>query len=193
MIQPVKDPNKLKPYVKYLYDLFIKKCTDAGLKILTIETLRTQDRQAALHKEAPLANPSLVGAHGYGLAFDCAPLKNGKIDWSDYALFKKMGAIGKQIGLEWGGDWKTVDCPHFQYTQGLTTAQIRAGKLPNFPLIPGTIANVPLDKQFRVYAVKLKGNGLTEQYAKDKSKQLVAEGYDHVYYITDKGVKVEVK
>jgi N-acetyl-anhydromuramyl-L-alanine amidase AmpD len=51
----------------------------------------------------------------------------------------------------------------------------------------------PLDKQFRVYGAKLKGNGITEQYAIDKSKQLVAEGYDHVYYITDKGVKVEVK
>ena len=30
-------------------------------------------------------------------------------------FFSKVGAIGKSIGLEWGGDWKTpVDKPHFQ-------------------------------------------------------------------------------
>lgn len=30
-------------------------------------------------------------------------------------LYKKVGDLGKGIGLEWGGDWKTfTDEPHFQ-------------------------------------------------------------------------------
>jgi hypothetical protein len=36
------------------------------------------------------------------------------------------------------------------------------------------------------------GNGLTEQYAKDKAAQLKAQGYE-VYYLTPENKKVEVK
>ena len=31
------------------------------------------------------------------------------------ALYKAVGALGMELGLEWGGNWKTiVDQPHFQ-------------------------------------------------------------------------------
>jgi peptidoglycan L-alanyl-D-glutamate endopeptidase CwlK len=30
-------------------------------------------------------------------------------------LFEKVGAIGKKLGLEWGGGWTSIkDRPHFQ-------------------------------------------------------------------------------
>ena len=39
-------------------------------------------------------------------------------------FFSKVGAIGKSIGLEWGGDWKTpVDKPHFQRPDGGSTTK----------------------------------------------------------------------
>lgn len=110
----------------------MEECKKAGLNLLLIETKRSQERQDELYKQG--AGPKLIGPHGFGCAFDVAPLQpNGKIDWGDYAAFKKMGQIGKSLGLEWGGDWKSVDCPHFQYVGGLTDAQLRAGKLPKFP------------------------------------------------------------
>ncbi len=182
-----RDINLLKPYVAYLCNKLIEECKKQGLTIQVIETLRTQARQTEIHKAGN--GPALIGPHGYGLAFDAVPLKNGKIDWKDYTLFKKMGAIGKSLGLEWGGDWKSVDCPHFQYVKGLTDTQIRNGKLPNFPPIPGETP--PLDKQYRVYVSKLLGNGLTETYAKTKAQQLKSQGYE-VYYITPDGKKVNV-
>lgn len=56
-------------------------------------------------------------------AFDVA-LKNkeGKIHWNlkvdtqddEVPDYEQLGAIGESIGLEWGGNWKVKDYPHFQ-------------------------------------------------------------------------------
>lgn len=42
-------------------------------------------------------------------------------------FFNKVGEIGKKLGLEWGGDWKSlVDMPHFQLPDwGSTTANLK--------------------------------------------------------------------
>lgn len=48
-----------------------------------------------------------------------------------------------------------------------------------------------LDKQYRVYG--LLGNGLIEDYAITKAKQLKEQGYKEVYYIKPNGERVEVK
>ena len=37
-------------------------------------------------------------------------------------LFEKVGALGKQIGLEWGGDWTIKDRPHLQLPDWGSTA-----------------------------------------------------------------------
>jgi peptidoglycan L-alanyl-D-glutamate endopeptidase CwlK len=191
--------NDLKPYVKYLCELLIEKCKAEGITLLVTSTLRDAEYQKALYAQGRtkpgsiVTSTSLIGAHGFGLAFDVVPLVNGKADWSSNK-WNRIGAIGKQIGLEWAGDWESfIEKCHFQYTKGLTNAQLRAGKMPILPSVPSKPSPIPtLDKQFRVYGTKLMGNGLTEQYAKDKAAQLKAQGYE-VYYITNKGVKVEVK
>ena len=48
-------------------------------------------------------------------AFDIAfKNKEGKLDWST-DLFAKFAAIVKPMGgVEWGGDWKKKDSPHFE-------------------------------------------------------------------------------
>lgn len=147
MIAINKRVEDLQPYLQYLYKRLVEECGKAGMTLCLIETKRSQERQTELFKQG--AGPQLVGPHGAGLAFDVAPIKNGKVDWGDYSLFKKMGQIGKSLGLEWGGDWKNVDCPHFQFVGGLTDAQIRAGKLPVFPPIPKE------KEEFDIMGVKL--------------------------------------
>jgi hypothetical protein len=43
----------------------------------------------------------------------------------------RVGMTGKACGLEWAGDWKTFkEYAHFQYTAGLSLAEIREGKRP---------------------------------------------------------------
>lgn len=48
-------------------------------------------------------------------------------------------------------------------------------------------------KQFLVYGSKLLGNGLSEDYAKIKSKQLKDQGYIDIYYTKPDGSKVNYK
>jgi len=41
-------------------------------------------------------------------------------------LYDTVGVIGKNLGLEWGGDWTSIiDKPHFQLKAGITLAQVR--------------------------------------------------------------------
>ena len=50
-----------------------------------------------------------------------------------FGILKKAAAIAKQMGFEWGGDWKSFpDRPHIQWSGGgkYTSAMIRAGKYP---------------------------------------------------------------
>ena len=58
-------------------------------------------------------------------ALDVVEIKNGKALWTN-PNWSKIAALGKSIGFEWGGDWKSFkDKPHFQYTFGKTLAQLR--------------------------------------------------------------------
>lgn len=73
--------------------------------------------------------------HNYGLALDYFLVSDdGKTSlWTVNTKWKRVGAIAKELGYEWGGDWKGfVDYPHIQYNKGLTTAQLASGKLPVF-------------------------------------------------------------
>lgn len=133
----------LQPYVRYLCKRLIEECKKQGIDILITNTLRDQEQQTVYFKKG--TGSRLIGSHGFGLAFDVVPLKDGKAVWSNKALWAQVGAIGKSLSLEWGGDWKhRLDCPHFQFTGGLSDAQIRAGKLPKFPPIPDTMPQIQI-------------------------------------------------
>jgi hypothetical protein len=72
--------------------------------------------------------------HNYGVAFDVAPLVDGKLCWPDekspnFHLWNKIGKAGIMQDLQWGNDWDMngipddiqtrkplglIDRPHFQ-------------------------------------------------------------------------------
>lgn len=60
------------------------------------------------------------GEHQYGNATDGVPMRSAdplKLDvddWSDVEGFEVYGARAKELGLTWGGDWKSRDLPHVQ-------------------------------------------------------------------------------
>ena len=63
--------------------------------------------------------------HNFGLAFDIALFDGRKVIWESPA-YAEAGQIGEQLGLVWGGRFKTlVDKPHFQRPIGKTLAQMR--------------------------------------------------------------------
>lgn len=143
-----RDINDLHPYVKYLAQKLITEAEKQNIKALVISTLRDDEYQATLYAQGRSSPGSVVtmlkytGAHGKGLAFDVCQNIKGK-EWEN-SFFEKIGRIGVALGLEWGGNWiNFVDKPHFQYVQGMTTEQIRAGMMPIFPKIPVAPPPVP--------------------------------------------------
>lgn len=110
-----------------------------GINIIITQGYRSTEEQDALYAQGRTKPGKIVtqvkgghSYHNYGLAFDFAVLDaNGKINWNVDKRWKRVGALGKSLGLEWGGDWtKFKDYPHFQLTFGLTIKDLLAGKLP---------------------------------------------------------------
>lgn len=115
--------NLLHPEVQKLADRFEKKCKAAGLNVRITETFRTVAEQNALYAQGRTKPGKIVTAckgdsyqspHQWGCAFDFCENVRGK-EYANTSFFKKCGAIGKSLGLCWGGDWKTfVDTPHLE-------------------------------------------------------------------------------
>lgn len=134
--------DALHPYVKILALKFLEACEKENFPVKIIMTYRTIEEQNALYAQGRTKPGNIVtnakggsSYHNYRLAFDAVPVINGKINWDDEKAFKKMGAIGTSVGLEWGGNWPTFkDTPHFQWTGGLSISDLRAGKKPVSPI-----------------------------------------------------------
>lgn len=100
-----------------------------------ISGTRTYEEQTALYaqgrsKPGKIVTKARAGYsnHNFGVAFDIGIFRDGAYI-TDGPHYDTAGAIGKSVGLEWGGDWKTFkDRPHFEYKTGLTLAQMRARK-----------------------------------------------------------------
>ncbi len=119
---------------------FLDACKAAGIDIVVTSTFRDYESQDALYAQGRTAPGKVVtnakggcSWHNFRCAFDVVPLRNGKPVWGtageDGKLWKQIGAIGKQCGLEWAGDWDSFkELAHFQYTGGLNLAELRNGK-----------------------------------------------------------------
>lgn len=58
---------------------------------------------------------TLSSKHLEGKAIDFVPVKDGKLWWNaPLAVWVKMGLIGEECGLMWGGRWPQQDLPHFE-------------------------------------------------------------------------------
>lgn len=131
----------LNPHVATLARKLIAAAKKEGIDVLVTSTFRDNESQNALYAQGRTKPGRIVtnakagqSFHNYRLAFDVVPVVNGKAMWNDLRTFKRLGEIGKSVGLEWAGDWKSFrELAHFQWTGGLSLAQLRAGKQPVVP------------------------------------------------------------
>jgi peptidoglycan L-alanyl-D-glutamate endopeptidase CwlK len=108
-----------------------------GYPVLITSTYRDDEKQNALYAQGRTKPGSIVtnakagqSLHNYRLAFDICKNIRGQ-EFNDAKFFSTAGAIGREMGLTWGGDWKSPDRPHFEFTNGLTLAQLQKGnKVP---------------------------------------------------------------
>jgi hypothetical protein len=132
--------GRLHPLVQARGAAFLELCAHAGLSVLVSQGWRTWEEQDVLYAKGravpPIGRKHVVtmakggqSYHNFGLAFDIVVLDAvGKADWNtSHPGWSTAGALGKSVGLEWGGDWpRFKDLPHFQYTGGLSLRDCRA-------------------------------------------------------------------
>lgn len=118
--------SDLNPKFDNLLRAFIIEANRQGLHVDVQMGYRSFKKQDELYAQGRTTkgnkvtnSPGGLSWHNYGLAADVVFKKDGQWSWSEEHDWKKLGEIGKKSGLEWGGDWKNPDRPHFQYTNGL--------------------------------------------------------------------------
>ncbi len=113
----VSNLNKLADNTKAAAFKWYQYCIDNGIEVLIYETIRTVEQQREYVRKG--ASQTMRSYHLVGQALDFVPIQsNGTEDWNGYNKEPWASAIryAKQIGFEWGGDWKGfVDNPHLQY------------------------------------------------------------------------------
>lgn len=111
----------------------MNKAQESGYNLRITQGYRSIEQQNELYAQGRTKAGQIVtkakggdSLHNYGLAFDVVDKDKGyNVDWN------KIGQIGKDAGLEWGGDWKSFqDRPHFQYTGGYSLSQVKKGSRP---------------------------------------------------------------
>lgn len=139
MITSRNTADLYKP-VRTRVEAFVRECAREGIDLLITCTYRDNEAQDALYAQGRTTPGNIVTSarggqsmHNYHCAVDVVPMRNGKCVWStkgnDGALWRKVGMIGESCGLEWAGRWtgKLKEMAHFQFTAGLTLAQLQAG------------------------------------------------------------------
>jgi len=99
----------------------VQKAASSGITIKILSGLRTYEEQDALYAKGRTAPGHIVtkarggySNHNFGIAFDIGVFEGNKY-LPDSPKYKAVGVLGVDLGLEWGGNWRTiVDQPHFQ-------------------------------------------------------------------------------
>jgi peptidoglycan L-alanyl-D-glutamate endopeptidase CwlK len=127
----------LIPQAKERVERFIALCHEQGIDLLVTSTFRDNESQGELYEQGRTRPGKIVtnakpgeSWHNYRCAVDVVPLVNGKPNWdgSD-PIWQTIGELGEQAGLEWAGRWRSFkELAHFQYTGGLTLADLKSGK-----------------------------------------------------------------
>lgn len=137
-----RDPKELHPIVMGMWFEHEKECRQHGIDLLLTSTYRDHESQLALYRQGRFGNPGRIvtnakpgdSFHNWRCAYDVVPLVNGKPQWdtdttAGHALWMQVAILGKLCGLEWAGDWLTFkEYAHFQWTNGLSIADFKAGK-----------------------------------------------------------------
>lgn len=132
-----RDPLDLVPDACELALKLIAECKKEGIDLILTSTYRDFASQAALYAQGRTTPGNKVtnakpgsSFHQYRVAFDVCPLVNGKPDWTTVSTWNRIGKVGKQLGLEWAGDWDGFkEQAHFQLP-GLSLTKLKK-EFPN--------------------------------------------------------------
>jgi peptidoglycan L-alanyl-D-glutamate endopeptidase CwlK len=122
----------LLPRVRPFARALIEKAANQGIIIKVTSGTRSFAEQDELFAQGRTKPGKIVtkarggfSNHNFGIAFDVTIFtgstdpEKAKTPVFESPVYKAIGALGTELGLEWGGNWKTiVDEPHFQLRPG---------------------------------------------------------------------------
>lgn len=123
----------LEPAVAERARDLVARAHDAGYRVVITQTRRSIDEQNRLFASGRSVPGKVItnarggySWHNFGLAFDVAFLTLAHdVVWS--GPWEEIGALGRDLGLTWGGDFANFpDRPHFEFPNGLTLTKLRA-------------------------------------------------------------------
>ena len=136
----------LLPPVQPLARALIVAAAAAGIANKIISGTRTYEEQNALYEQGRTRSGHIVtnarggySNHNFGIAFDIGVFEGGRY-LDESPAYKAVGALGKQLGLDWGGDWQSIqDEPHFELRppwaramrEGAMLAELRTRRAAN--------------------------------------------------------------
>lgn len=159
----------------------IKEAYDEGIYVLITDGYRSFAEQDALYAQGRTKPGKIVtnakggqSNHNFGIAVDfCLTNKEGTAAyWTVNKDWKRVAAIAKSKGFEWGGDWTSFkDNPHLEYTGKITV-------VPEETKVGSEIVTTPsvLEKGDKGTAVKK-----LQQKLIDKGFKLTKYGADGHY------------
>ncbi len=117
-----RDISLLYPELRDICREFISRCAARGLKVGISQTYRTRSEQDSLYAQGRTAPGNIVtkakyplSPHNWGLAFDIYRNDGVGAYYNGDGWFERCGAVGRGLGLTWGGDFKSFkDRPHFE-------------------------------------------------------------------------------
>lgn len=116
-----REISQLHPRLQQKIAQLRELCEKEGLALGIGECFRSVQEQDALYAQGRTEPGAIVtnapgssysSQHQWGIAFDFYKNVSGHA-YDDDAFFARVGALGKSVGLGWGGDWQSiVDRPH---------------------------------------------------------------------------------
>ena len=103
---------RVRPYARAL----VHSAAAQGLDIKVTSGTRSYAEQQAIfdRHDGTTRAPAGHSNHNFGLAFDVTLFDGAEPVWES-PNYKAVGALGKALGLTWGGDWQSIDdAPHFE-------------------------------------------------------------------------------
>ncbi|MDO4268728.1 MAG: M15 family metallopeptidase [Eubacteriales bacterium] len=197
----MRDITLCHPKLQLLAGRLMEECRRNGLAAAVGETLRTVAEQDALYAQGRTRPGRIVtnapgksysSYHQWGTAFDIYR-NDGRGAYNEAGgFFDRVGKIGMDLGLEWGGTWKSiVDKPHFQLPDwGSSTSGIK--KLYADPeefkktWYPETVKTgwVQEDGGWRFYLRDGSGRYVSNDWLKDGDNWYWFDGAGHMVHDT---------
>jgi peptidoglycan L-alanyl-D-glutamate endopeptidase CwlK len=123
----------LEPVTAKLATELLRRLAAEGYTFKVTSGTRTFEEQARLYAQGRTAPGQRVtnarpgySWHNFGLAFDVTLFQGDKNPVWEHSAYTLAGQIGKDLGLRWGGDFRSlIDRPHFERPIGLTLAEAR--------------------------------------------------------------------